>query len=70
MSVETITQFNALDRCDRCGAQAYLEVEIRNGLPPLMFCGHHSNTLALSAFTVLRDERHLLRRTSYLEPAK
>lgn len=30
---------NAHDRCDRCGAQAYVVVTVNNG--PLMFCSHH-----------------------------
>lgn len=28
------------DRCDRCGAQAYIRVELYSGLD-LVFCGHH-----------------------------
>ena len=28
------------DRCDRCGAQAYVQVWLNNGLD-LMFCVHH-----------------------------
>lgn len=31
----------ALDRCDRCGAQAYLRVELASGLE-LLFCAHHA----------------------------
>lgn len=31
----------AQDRCDRCGAQAYLAVELPSGLE-LLFCGHHA----------------------------
>jgi hypothetical protein len=27
------------DRCDSCGAQAYVKVTLENG--PLLFCGHH-----------------------------
>ena len=27
------------DRCDRCGAQAFVRVVLRNG--ELLFCGHH-----------------------------
>ncbi|HET7326125.1 MAG TPA: hypothetical protein VFJ14_02450 [Nocardioidaceae bacterium] len=30
----------ALDRCDRCGAQAYVRVEL-NGGGELLFCAHH-----------------------------
>ena len=31
----------ASDRCDRCGAQAYLRVELQNG-GELLFCAHHA----------------------------
>ena len=31
---------NALDRCDRCGAQAYLRVTLASG-GELLFCAHH-----------------------------
>jgi hypothetical protein len=34
-------------RCDRCGAQAYTEAVMANGLP-LYFCKHHGDTLAPS----------------------
>jgi len=32
---------SASDRCDRCGAQAYVRVEMAGGLE-LFFCLHHS----------------------------
>ena len=32
---------NALDRCDRCGAQAYVRAVMPNGFE-LLFCGHHA----------------------------
>ncbi len=32
-------QLTALDRCDSCGAQAYIRVKI--GESELMFCAHH-----------------------------
>ncbi|HHT14214.1 MAG TPA: hypothetical protein GX013_13780 [Propionibacterium sp.] len=32
----------AVDRCDRCGAQAYLRVFLRSG-GELLFCAHHAN---------------------------
>ncbi|MFT4299122.1 MAG: hypothetical protein QM597_05770 [Aeromicrobium sp.] len=32
---------NATDRCDRCGAQAYVRVELASGLE-LLFCAHHA----------------------------
>jgi len=31
----------AADRCDRCGAQAYLRVELASG-GELLFCAHHA----------------------------
>ena len=35
------TPLNALDRCDRCGAQAYVRAVMTNGFE-LLFCGHHA----------------------------
>jgi hypothetical protein len=35
------TPLSAVDRCDRCGAQAYLRVELAGG-GDLLFCGHHA----------------------------
>ena len=32
---------SAVDRCDRCGAQAYLRVELAGG-GDLLFCAHHA----------------------------
>lgn len=32
---------SAVDRCDRCGAQAYLRVELTSG-GELLFCAHHA----------------------------
>lgn len=29
------------DRCDSCGAEAFVQVELHEGL--LLFCGHHYN---------------------------
>jgi hypothetical protein len=39
-----------LDRCDRCGAQAYLRIELTGG-SELLFCAHHS-----------REHEHQIRR--------
>ena len=50
------------DRCDRCGAQAYVSVHLPTGAP-LLFCGHHyaANEHALNrAALVIRDERNRL----------
>jgi hypothetical protein len=32
-------QLTAADRCDSCGAQAYIRVVVNNG--ELLFCAHH-----------------------------
>jgi hypothetical protein len=38
---ETTREMNAADRCDVCGAQAYIRVALATG--ELMFCSHHGN---------------------------
>jgi hypothetical protein len=40
-AVAASTPLTALDRCDRCGAQAYLRVELAGG-GDLLFCAHHA----------------------------
>jgi len=35
------TKLLASDRCDVCGAQAYIRVELAGG--ELLFCAHHGN---------------------------
>jgi hypothetical protein len=37
----TSSALSAADRCDRCGAQAYLRVELQSG-GELLFCAHHA----------------------------
>lgn len=39
------TGLTAADRCDRCGAQAYLRVVLARG-GELMFCAHHARKYA------------------------
>ncbi|WP_211754411.1 DUF7455 domain-containing protein [Nocardioides gansuensis] len=55
----------ASDRCDRCGAQAYLRVELQSG-GELLFCAHHArehgDKLREIAVTVV-DETHKLHQT-------
>lgn len=50
------------DRCDRCGAQAYVRASIpaADGAD-LLFCGHHFRAFELglvAAGAVVHDERH------------
>jgi hypothetical protein len=46
--------FTALDRCDRCGAQAFVRAVLTSG--DLLFCAHHGREygerLAASALVV------------------
>lgn len=37
----TAVPITGADRCDRCGAGAYLRVVLRSG-GELLFCGHHA----------------------------
>lgn len=59
--VETPTVLNANDRCDECGAEAYVHVLMEKG--DLLFCAHHyskyETKLADKAVQVI-DERHKL----------
>jgi predicted nucleic acid-binding Zn ribbon protein len=36
---ESVYTLTALDRCDSCGAQAYVRVTMQSG--ELLFCAHH-----------------------------
>jgi len=35
----------AADRCDRCGAQAYVRVVLESSGGELLFCAHHSRAV-------------------------
>ena len=41
METSSLPTLTASDRCDICGAQAYIRVELATG--ELLFCGHHGN---------------------------
>ena len=56
------TPLNALDRCDRCGAQAYVRATLATG-GELMFCAHHGKEYAEKLKTVavaIQDESERL----------
>jgi hypothetical protein len=56
----------ATDRCDRCGAQAYVRVLLPSRLE-LLFCAHHGRQYAnaLTKIAVeIRDETHRLARVA------
>ncbi len=44
MSTMALEELTAADRCDRCGAQAYLRVTLHAG--ELLFCAHHAKAHA------------------------
>lgn len=55
----------AEDRCDRCGAQAYIRVELSGG-GELLFCAHHGREHADKLRTVaqnIHDESERLTKT-------
>jgi hypothetical protein len=53
MTVEA-PRLTAHDRCDRCGAQAYVKVSLSAG-GELLFCAHHARAHE-DAFRPLADE--------------
>jgi hypothetical protein len=62
----TAPALSITDRCDRCGAAAYVRVVLPGGTD-LLFCGHHwsrhEDALRPQALTVV-DETHRLTSTS------
>ena len=63
LSDETL---NALDRCDRCGAQAYLRVTLASG-GELLFCAHHGKKYEESLRSIaaqIHDETDKLAETT------
>ena len=61
MTTTAVDELTAADRCDRCGAQAYLRVTLHAG--ELLFCAHHakahSDRIKQVALT-LQDETDML----------
>jgi hypothetical protein len=69
-AVAPSSPLTAADRCDRCGAQAYLRVELQSG-GELLFCAHHArehgDKLKAIAANVV-DETHKLGGTPAVAP--
>ncbi|WP_426560461.1 DUF7455 domain-containing protein [Angustibacter sp. McL0619] len=64
------TQLTAADRCDRCGAQAYVRVVLISG-GELLFCAHHGRehaTALTSAAASITDESDRLHETPAIAP--
>ncbi len=62
MGTTLLDTMTAADRCDRCGAQAYIRVTLASG-GELLFCSHHgkahSDKLKQVALQI-QDESHKL----------
>ncbi|MCH9720107.1 MAG: hypothetical protein K0U60_09600 [Actinomycetia bacterium] len=61
-TVTAPAQLGMQDRCDRCGAQAYVLVRLKTG-SALQFCAHHytEHSTALQPLAdEIVDESHLL----------
>ena len=69
-AVATSSPLTSADRCDRCGAQAYVRAELSSG-GDLLFCAHHAREhgekLKEIAVT-LTDETHKLGDTPAIAP--
>ena len=69
-TAQSAAPLTAVDRCDRCGAQAYLRVQLQSG-GELLFCAHHArehgDKLKEIAATVI-DETHKLTDTPAVAP--
>ena len=48
------TPLSAIDRCDRCGAQAYVRAVLRNG-GELLFCAHHAKEYSEGLKPVVKE---------------
>ena len=62
----------AADRCDRCGAQAYVRVVLASG-SELLFCAHHGREHAEALAKVsaeVHDESSRLAETPPVAPAE
>lgn len=63
---------SAADRCDRCGAQAYLRVELQTG-GELHFCAHHAREHGEALREIaasVQDETHKLEGTPTSAPER
>ena len=61
-STAQLPRLSTVDRCDRCGAQAYVQVELFQGAE-LLFCGHHARQYEVKlreVAIVIHDETNRL----------
>lgn len=60
--MEETIDLKVSDRCDLCGAQAFIKVVMQAG--PLLFCGHHGRKYAAAyadKAVEIKDYTHTLR---------
>lgn len=64
MTSTLTSTLSAADRCDRCGARAYIRARLSGGFD-LLFCAHHGRTyldkLRLLEDVQIDDQSHHLR---------
>ena len=61
-AVDELAPLVVADRCDQCGAQAFIRVRMTSG-SELLFCGHHGREHApalAAAGADVRDDTHLI----------
>lgn len=63
IEIETMQGMTATDRCDRCGAQAYVEVALEGEGGTLLFCAHD---FAKARDALSRTEAMVADHTPYL----
>ena len=71
-AVAPSSALSAADRCDRCGAQAYLRVELQAG-GELLFCAHHAREHGdrlREIAAAVHDETHKLAHTPPSAPVE
>ncbi|PPF85232.1 hypothetical protein C5B96_06450 [Subtercola sp. Z020] len=51
--LEANRQLTGADRCDSCGAQAYIRVEMNSG--DLLFCAHHGREVHAKLFPIAKS---------------
>ena len=67
-----VHELTAADRCDRCGAQAYVRVILSSG-GELLFCAHHARRYEPTLKTMaaeFHDESDRLIETPAMAPAE
>ena len=71
MTTALAPSLNAADRCDRCGAQAYVRARLHAG-GELLFCAHHGreHLPKLREHADIQDESERLHETPAAAPVE